>query len=86
MPRIVDALYAWEVDSRSGCGSAGVTDAPELAQRRFATALDAVPGPAEGLIRRVHVILGAKNPTYRHGRVLVRAHRDESGRVMYRPG
>lgn len=79
-------LFAWSACGE-GRGQAGVTDIPELAARHLADALRAFDGPAEGLVQPVQVDLRAKRPTYiRSSSVLVRAHRDESGRVVYEPG
>ncbi|MFG3439515.1 hypothetical protein ACGF0J_19925 [Nonomuraea sp. NPDC047897] len=82
-----DALYAWAVNAH-GRGACGVADRPDIATGRLKSAFASMPdGPASGSVRQVRVDVLANSPGYTPGRVLMRAHRDESaGALVFEAG
>lgn len=81
-PPCDDLLFAWTATD-GGCGSGGVTDAPDRAVRHLAEALAALGGPAEGHVRPVRVDRLASHPSYIHGHVLLRARCATGGDLVF---
>ncbi|MEU6721894.1 hypothetical protein ABZ897_61560 [Nonomuraea sp. NPDC046802] len=76
--RDTDGFYSWTARDGRGHGSCGVTDEPGRASMRLNDALDALAPGASGSVRLVRLDRHARQPSYIHGKVLLRIRRDRT--------
>jgi hypothetical protein len=73
-----DGFYSWRARDGEGRGAGGVTGKPERAAELLVDALRNLSPGASGSVRIVHLDRSARNPSYSHGKIVLRADRDEA--------
>lgn len=78
-------IFLWDAQDGHGHTMLGVTDAQYLARRHLLEAVNSMP-QATGKIQAARLDLLGMSPHYAYGKVLLRAQRDDTGRLVLDDG